>query len=411
MLSDPWLTRAAALRPDRVAVQTPGGSLTYAQLERRARARAAVLDGGPLAIAHPPGLEFAVDLHAALLAGVPAIPIDLRLGEEERARRAAVQPSAEAATVMFTSGTTGGPKPVELTRANWLWNAAGSALALGLDPDERWLCTLPLAHVGGLSILVRSAIYATTAVVHPRFDADAVMRALMEERITVISVVATTLQRLLDAGLRDPPDLRVALLGGGPAPAPLLARAAAAGVPVAQTYGMTETCSQAATSLPGEPETAGRPLAGARIEIAGDGEILVAGPTVAPGALGPDSWLHTGDLGRLDERGRLTVIGRKSDTIVSGGENVAPAEVEAVLLAHPDVADAAVYGRPDPEWGEAVVARLVARPGARLDLAAVREFCSARLAGFQVPKALELTDVLPRTASGKLMRRALRADD
>jgi o-succinylbenzoate---CoA ligase len=222
--------------------------------------------------------------------------------------------------------------------------------------------------------------------------------------------VATTLQRLLDAGLGDPPHLPVALLGGGPAPAPLLERAAAAGVRVAQTYGMTETCSQAATSLPGEAETAGRPLAGARIAISDDGEILVAGPTVAPGALGPDGWVHTGDLGRLDDRGRLTVIGRKADTIVSGGENVAPAEVEAVLLAHPDVVDAAVYGRPDPQWGEAVVARLVLRDGAVLDLDAVRAFCAGRLASFKAPKAVEIADSLPRTASGKLMRRAIRAD-
>jgi O-succinylbenzoic acid--CoA ligase len=173
---------------------------------------------------------------------------------------------------------------------------------------------------------------------------------------------------------------------------------------------MTETCSQAATSAIGAPETAGRALAGARIEIAGGGEILVAGPTVAPGALGPDGWLHTGDLGTLDDRGRLTVVGRKADTIVSGGENVAPAEVEAVLLAHPDVVDAAVYGRPDPEWGEAVVARVVLRPGAELDLERLRAHCAPRLASFKAPKALEIADVLPRTESGKLKRRALRTD-
>jgi o-succinylbenzoate---CoA ligase len=411
MTDEPWLERAAALHPHRNAIETPSGSLTYAELLALARRDAVALRGGPpVALALPPGLEFAAALHAALLAGVAVVPIDLRLSEEERAARAVDTAGPDVITVMHTSGTTAGPKRVELTAGNWWWNAVGSALALGLDPEERWLCTLPLAHVGGLSILIRSAIYATTAVVHPRFDVDAVMRSLMEERITVISVVATTLQRLLDAGLRDPPHLRVALLGGGPAPAPLLERAAAAGVRVAQTYGMTETCSQAATSLPGEPETAGRPLAGARIEIGDDGEILVAGPTVAPGAVGADGWLHTGDLGRLDDRGRLTVIGRKADTIVSGGENVAPAEVEAVLLAHPDVVDAAVYGRPDPEWGEAVVARLVLRDGAALDLDAVRAFCAGRLASFKAPKAVEIADSLPRTASGKLMRRAIRAD-
>jgi O-succinylbenzoic acid--CoA ligase len=413
MLVEPWLPHAAALHPERNAVETPDGALTYAELLARATADAAALQGAPAApIALPPGLEFAVALHAALLAGVPAVPIDLRLSEDERAARAATVAATRGgvATVIHTSGTTAAPKRVELTAANWWWNAVGSALALGLDPEEHWLCTLPLAHVGGLSILIRSAIYATTAVVHPRFDAAAATRALMEEQITIVSVVAATLQRLLDAGLERPPHLRVALLGGGPAPEPLLARAAAAGVPVAQTYGMTETCSQAATSAIGAPETAGRPLAGTRIEIAGDGEILVAGPTVAPGALAPDGWLHTGDLGTLDDRGRLTVVGRKADRIVSGGENVAPAEVEAVLLAHPDVLDAAVYGRPDAEWGEAVVARVVLRPGAELDLDRLRAHCAPRLASFKAPKALEIADVLPRTESGKLMRRALRVD-
>jgi O-succinylbenzoic acid--CoA ligase len=410
MLVEPWLPRAAALHPDRHAVETPDGALTYAELLARARAGAAELAGARTApIALPAGLDFAVALHAALLAGVPAVPVDLRLSEAERAARARTEPSGRdgVVAVIHTSGTTAAPKRVELTADNWWWNAVGSALALGLDPDERWLCTLPLAHVGGLSILIRSTIYATTAVVHPRFDAGAAVRALMEERITVVSVVATTLQRLLDAGLERPPHLRVALLGGGPAPAPLLERAAAAGVPVAQTYGMTETCSQAATSLPGEPETAGRALAGARIEIAGDGEVLVAGPTVAPGAVAADGWLHTGDLGTLDDRGRLTVVGRKADTIVSGGENVAPAEVEAVLMGHPDVLDAAVYGRPDAEWGEAVVARIVPRPGALVDLETLRAHSAGRLAAFKLPKALEVTESLPRTPSGKLLRREL----
>jgi acyl-CoA synthetase (AMP-forming)/AMP-acid ligase II len=153
---------------------------------------------------------------------------------------------------------------------------------------------------------------------------------------------------------------------------------------------------------PGDLETSGHPLPGVEVELADDGEIVVGGPTVAGG--GP---LATGDLGRLDDRGRLVVIGRKSDTIVTGGENVAPAEVEAVLLEHPGVADAGVVGRPDPEWGEAVTAIVVARDG-RLDPGELRAFCAARLARFKVPKAIELAPELPRTASGKLRRGALR---
>lgn len=444
--AEPWIVRAAALGPDRVAVAADDGELTYAALLARARAVAADLEpGAPVALALAPGLDFAVALHACLLAGAPAVPLDLRLSAEERSLRAAGarvldrlpdpgargsaavaacrtprpddiavaggrQPRADdVATVMHTSGTTATPKRVELTHSNWWWNAAGSALAIGLDPAERWLCALPLAHVGGLSILTRSAVYATTAVLHARFDAERAARTIVEERITVVSVVATMLARLLDAGLAHPPHLRVALLGGGPAPASLLARAAAAGVPVSQTYGLTETCAQACTSPPGDAADAGLPLPGTRVRIRAR-EIEVKGPTVAPSAAGPGGWLATGDLGTLDVRGRLTVVGRRADTIVSGGENVAPAEVEAALLAHPDVADVAVYGRPDPEWGEAIVARVVPRAGAHPELADVREFCAARLAAFKLPKALELAATLPRTPTGKLLRHNLRPE-
>jgi O-succinylbenzoic acid--CoA ligase len=193
--------------------------------------------------------------------------------------------------------------------------------------------------------------------------------------------------------------LRAALLGGGPADPALLERALAAGVPVAQTYGLTEACSQVTVSAPGDPSTAGWPLHGTAVRLAPDGEILVSGPTVAGGGE-----LATGDLGRLDARGRLTVIGRKADTIVTGGENVAPAEVEAALLAHPGVLDAAVVGRPDPEWGEAVTARVVGE----VDPGALRAFAARRLAPYKVPKTIEVVPgPLPRTASGKLLRRLL----
>jgi O-succinylbenzoic acid--CoA ligase len=356
----------------------------------------------PLAIADR--FEFAVALHACLIAGAAAVPIDLRLSEaEQQARRASglATKAPDVATVMHTSGTTAAPKPVELTLRNWLANALGSAVILGLDPQERWLCLMPLAHVGGLSILLRSTIYATTVVLHDRFDAEIAVGELMDpaRRITLVSLVPTMLARLLDAGLEHPPRLRWALLGGGPIPPPLLARAKAAGVPVAPTYGMTEACSQIATF--------GFPLPGVDLDI-DEGEILVRGDVVSPGALRQDGWLHTGDLGSFDEEGRLVIVGRKSDTIVSGGENVAPAEVEAILLEHPDVADAGVFARSDPEWGEAVVALVVRRDGSEVSEHALREWCGARLARFKVPKAVEFAGELPRTPSGKLVRRELK---
>jgi O-succinylbenzoic acid--CoA ligase len=230
-----------------------------------------------------------------------------------------------------------------------------------------------------------------------------VLRELTDpgRRITLVSLVPTMLARLLDAGLERPPTLRWALLGGGPIPPGLLARAGAAGVPVAPTYGMTEACSQIATF--------GWPLPGVEMETV-EGEVLVRGPIVAPGAADERGWLHTGDLGRFGENG-LEIVGRKSDTIITGGENVAPTEVEAVLLEHPAVADAGVHARSDPEWGEAVVAAVVLRPGVAANADELREHCAARLARFKVPKEVRFLDTLPRTPSGKLIRRELMIAD
>lgn len=398
-----WLERAARRRPERLAIDHGAGSLTYAELLARTRERFADLQAGERVLL--PGddaLDFAVGLHAVLHRGAVAVPLDPRLSQEEREYRAAasLHPPAATATMMFTSGTTSDPKPVHLTLANWEANAIGSALALGLDLDERWLCTMPLAHVGGLSILLRSTLYATTVVLHDRFDTDAVLRELMDpsRAVTLVSLVPTMLARLLDAGLERPPTLRWVLLGGGPIPGPLLERAAQAGVPVAWSYGMTEACSQIATL--------GIPLHGAELRFV-DGEIHVRGPMVARSALADDGWLHTGDLGELDEDGRLRIIGRRSETIVSGGENVAPAEVEAVLLEHPAVADAGVFSRPDEHWGERVVASVVLRDGRSATPQELQDFVAARLARFKVPKEIGFSDGLPRTVSGKLLRRQL----
>jgi O-succinylbenzoic acid--CoA ligase len=432
---DAWLPRAAAHRPDHPALVTGDVPISYAQLQRAALDAAAALAaagvgaGDRVAVALPPGVPFVATLHACLLLGAAIVPIDLRLAPEERDRRAAgaalvvehplargdapdaavrdrLDPDA-VATVMHTSGTTAEPKRVELTVGNWAWNALGSAIALGLDPADRWLCTLPLSHVGGLSILLRSAIYGTTVVLHERFEAVAAARAINEEGVTLVSLVGTTLQRVLDAGAHGRGALRCALIGGGPLAPALAAHAAETAIPVAQTYGMTEACSQVTTSVTGEPQTAGLALLGQRVAVAVDGEILVAGETVAPGAASADGWLHTGDLGRLDERGRLIVTGRKADTIVTGGENVAPQEVEAVLLAHPAVADAGVYGRPDEQWGEAVVATVVLHDGSHAEGEELREHAAAQLARFKVPKEVRFAHELPRTPSGKLLRREL----
>jgi O-succinylbenzoic acid--CoA ligase len=333
-----WLPRAAARRPGHPAIVADGETLTYAQLLARARA------AEPLeTLTHPPGLEFAVRLHALLLAGGPL--------------------------VVHTSGSTGEPKPVTLSDGNIMHSALGTAAMLGIRPDDRWLCPLPLHHVGGLMVLLRSVIYATTAVIGAH-DPEA----------TLASFVPTQLVRGQDAGM---PRLRAILLGGGPVP-PELRRPG-----VLETYGMTETTSMAALD--------GFPLPGVDIAIADDGEILVTGPIVAGGGTH-----RTADLGELRD-GRLVVTGRKSETIITGGENVSPSEVEGVLTAHPRVEDAAVVGRPDPEWGEALVALVVGDA----DEEELRAWCRERLAPFKVPKRVEHVPTLPRTPSGKLVRRDL----
>jgi o-succinylbenzoate---CoA ligase len=439
MKTGAWLERSAARAPQRTAIETPAGARSYAELLAIARSGAAHLrargvgPGDRVAIALPAGVEFVQALHACLLLGAAVVPIDMRLapGERERIAGGAAllvqeplpdtrEPIAlgarhdldATALIVHTSGTTAAPKPVELSYGNLLWSALGSGVALGTAAEERWLCALPLSHVGGLSILIRSAIYATTAVVHERFETDRALHALSAGGITLASLVATTLSRLLEAGLRRPPTLRCALTGGGPVPPALRERALAAGVPVSLTYGLTETASQVTTlpaaALADPAHTAGPPLFCTRLRIAADGEILVSGPTVARSASTHEGWLETGDLGSVDERGWLRVLGRKADTIVTGGENVAPAEVEAVLEAHPAVIEAAVVGRPHEEWGEMVAAWIFTEPGTTVDWDELVAHCRANLAAYKIPKQFERTgEPLPRTASGKLMRREL----
>jgi len=342
------------------------------------------------------------------------------------------RPLDDDALVMFTSGTTGAPKGVRLTRRNLVASAVGSAFRLGVEPGDRWLVCLPTYHMGGLAPLVRSTLYGTTAVLQRDFDADATADVMDEFGITGVSLVPTMLTRLLDAGWTPSDTVRFVLLGGAPAAPDMLDRALARGVPVYPTYGLTETASQVATATPEEvtadTETVGRPLRGTDVSVLsadGDpvetgevGELVVDGPTVTPGyldaehtraAFGP-AGLHTGDLGRGDEDGKLWIEGRADDRIVTGGENVAPERVAAAVREHPGVADVAVVGVPDEEWGERVAALVVRESDAApADPTPdqLREFVRDDLADFAVPKTVAFADSLPRTASGTVDREAV----
>jgi o-succinylbenzoate---CoA ligase len=474
----PWLLERARRDPRSLAIVGDGEKISFAELAARSEALARRLlalgaePGDRVAVVVGASVRFVELVHATQLLGLVLVPLNTRLTTAEilalvedcRPRLLIFDPHRAALasevvrqhpdiraiestggldgvaparalpdprvdphsvfTIVYTSGTTGTAKGAMLTHSNHFASASASRANLDVRRDDRWLAVLPLHHVGGLSILLRSVIDGSGVVLHSGFDAERVERAIREQGITLVSLVATTLRRLLEhsAGRRYPRSLRAALVGGGVTPGELLERARALGIPALATYGLTEAASQVTTEpLGGDREaagSAGRPLAGTCVAIAdpdahGDGEILVAGPTVMAGYLGRSheteralrgGWLHTGDVGRLDASGRLYVHDRRSDLIVSGGENVYPAEIEAVLLAHPDVSEAAVHPVPDPEWGQHVGAAVVLRAGCRLGAAELREWCAARLARFKLPRTIRFVGSLPRTASGKVKR-------
>ncbi|AEH37902.1 o-succinylbenzoate--CoA ligase [Halopiger xanaduensis] len=334
--------------------------------------------------------------------------------------------------LLFTSGTSGEPKIVRLTVGNLVASATASAFRLGVDRNDRWLCCLPMYHMGGLAPIVRSTLYGTTVVIQREFDARETARVMDEYDITGVSLVPTMCKRLLDADWEPPESLRFVLLGGAPASSELLERCLEAGVPVHPTYGMTETASQVATATPADVRehegTVGQPLVNTDVTIIdedGDpvpsdepGELVVSGPTVTPGYLDSDRTdeafgdrgLHTGDVGYRDADGRLRILNRRSDRIVTGGENVDPGEVVAILREHPAVEDAAVVGLEDPEWSERVAALVVPAADAEVEsnVDSLLAHCDEHLAGFKKPKMIAFADSLPRTASGTVDREAVR---
>ncbi|MFN3742339.1 MAG: o-succinylbenzoate--CoA ligase [Anaerolineales bacterium] len=345
--------------------------------------------------------------------------------------RAAIQPSLPivdepASFTFFTSGTTGYPKAVTLTLANLLAASQASSERLQTRSGERWLLCLPLYHIAGLSILFRAALDGMTVIFQPRFEAAEAARLLWEEQVNLVSLVPTMLYRMMPYLEREgiPPQLRLVLLGGSAVDPELLQRALGIGLPVALTYGLTEAASQVCTALPElvrrKPGTVGKPLMGLTVEIrqhGGEplrpgeiGEIWVRGPSVAQGYDGQmpflDGWLPTGDLGYLDEEGDLWVLARRSDLIVSGGENIYPAEVERVLAGHPAVSEVCAFGLPHPEWGQQVAVAVVKAGEVSTEelLAYARRF----LAGYKLPRQVFFVPELPRTASGKVMRGKVR---
>lgn len=489
-----WLTRCAENHPERLAVQCDQLQWSFAELDLQASriarqlAISGVQEGNRIALLAANGLHYVAFVHALTRLGAILVPLNVRLTLQElcwqlRDVRASLLvcdanhaslareiigvvpqlPLATLATIsnsgekviselpeddvplhtlidlnatqaiIYTSGTTGQPKGAIITYGMQWWNAIGSALNLGHSPDDRWLAGLPLFHIGGLSILMRSVIYGISAMVHKKFDPEIINQAIFEDTITIISVIAVMLQRMLDdldiKGVSYPATLRCVLLGGGPAPYPLLEECMLRHVPVVQTYGLTEACSQAVTLSPADAMrkigSAGRPLPPVQLRIMHEdrqtlpgepGEIFLKGPTITPGYIErseatsqafQNGWFATGDIGYLDKDGYLYVLDRRADLIISGGENIYPAEIESILQSHPAIEEAGVSGQADPQWGQVPIAFVILKSGSSVSVEELLSYTAQKLAHYKQPRAIYFTEQLPHTSSGKVVRREL----
>ena len=377
--------------------------------------------GDVVAVRLPPGPDWLDIVREAWDTRAALFPLDHRLPdamaaelltrarptvvrERERSRRLeGTRSEAGDALILHTSGTSNGPKLVRISRSAVEAAVRSSTAALDADRGDAWLCCLPVAHVGGLLVLLRGVLLGAPVRVNPRFDPVALADA---DGISFTSLVPTMLRRLLEADV-DVARFRAILVGGSSLGADLRERAERAGACIVETYGSTETC--------GGVVYEGRPLAGTEIRIGRRAEIELRGPTLLTGyrsgeppPLSDDGWLRMGDAGEIDESGRLRVLGRLDDVIVTGGHKVSPDDVETALLAAAKVREAAVAGRPDAEWGERVVAWVVPDdPSDPPTLEEVRDAVAGFLPRFAAPWELRLVERLPQTFSGKVRRVAL----
>ncbi|MTT30520.1 o-succinylbenzoate--CoA ligase [Terrilactibacillus sp. BCM23-1] len=479
-----WLKQRAHLTPNRIAYVTDDEKVTFLELDNQVKSLAmklisyGVQEGQRVALLFNNTLDFVRMYHAFSYIGAISVPLNTRLTLDEwswQCQDADVHlligdpahdqmgeqiqrllPSisylsldlltkvkenktaelkeyldlSQIHTIIYTSGTTGHPKGVLLTYGNHWWSAIGSVLNLGLDTNDKWLCCVPLFHVSGLSILMKNVIYGMTVRLFSSFDASKINLSLQKEDITAISVVTTMLIRMLDHLGEESysKSLRCVLLGGGHAPKVILEKCHEKGIPVYQTYGLTESASQIITLSPeymvSKLGSAGKSLFPTECKIIKDrrealpmeeGEIVVKGPNVTIGYLKnekateevlKDGWLFTGDIGYKDHDGFVYVLDRRKDLIISGGENIYPAEIEALLLRHPNIEEAGVIGIEDSKWGQVPVA-FVKLKNSEETLDEIQNFCKKYLASYKVPKQFHAISKLPRNASNKLLRRKL----
>lgn len=471
-----WLKQRADLTPNKIALSYEDKRWTFAQLEERAMRYASQLkeaqfkSGDRIALIGTSNIEMVFIIHGCMLLGAEMVMLNNRLTAEEIAWQIEdaevklvlfaeqfeekltatnVQKMSFSAlaqsegqlfdvernwhdektiTIMYTSGTTGFPKGVRQTAGNHTSSTLSSVLNLGLDEADCWLCTMPLFHISGFSILVRSVVYGMEVRLYEKFDVEQVTSEIVEGSVTRMSVVSVMLSQILaELEKRDEvvhPNFKTMLAGGGSVPVDYLKRANRHQLPILQTYGMTETSSQTATLSEADAlrkiGSSGKPLFFNEIKIKDTknaeehGEVYIKGPHVTPGYIGRfqndnhlvDGWLPTGDIGYLDEEGYLYIVDRRSDLIISGGENVYPAEIENVLAGHSKVREVGVCGKEHPIWGQTPIAFIVVTELVTKEELLV--FCQARLAKYKMPTDIVFVDALPRNASNKLLRRELK---
>lgn len=469
-----WIEQRAALTPQRVALTFNNKSWTFNELSQHSKRYAAVLTkanlvkGARVAIYGKSTPELIAVIFACMQLQIEMVLLNLRLSgpelryqiedadvdailvedallavlpkvEKENILFSEMQQSKELAnietywnradtlTIMYTSGTTSRPKGVRQTVGNHLASATSSLYNTGLIEDEAWICTVPIFHISGFSMLCKCILHGARLDLYEKFDVEAVANQLIQGTATRMSAVAVMLEKVIsyieDIHEKASPRFQLILGGGGPIPEDYLKRAAKIGIKIAQTYGMTETSSQTAT-LSSEDAlrklgSAGKALMFNEIKIENaikpfeHGEICVKGDHVTPGYIGRhaaipttvDGWLHTGDIGYLDDEGYLYVADRRSDLIISGGENIYPAEVENVLMSHSAILGAGVCGVQDEVWGQTPAAFIVKKKEVTIE--ELTAYCRTQLARYKVPKAFYFIDELPRNGAGKLMRRKL----
>jgi O-succinylbenzoic acid--CoA ligase len=474
MMND-WLFTRAETTPQKIALMTGGQTFTYAELHRMVSALAKqwqddIPAKSRVGILAENSLEYVCAIFALMRLDAVIVPLNTRLTADElhwqiehvgclwvlvtqqtesmladfESKRVISLSDLtqngldnrpvrldDALVIVHTSGTSGYPKGAVLTYGNVFYSAMSSAYRLGHLSDDVWLCTLPLFHVGGLSILIRACLYGITVDLRDKFTVEDINHALTHGGISIVSLVPTMLYRLLDAKTESwSKGLRLVLLGGAAADERLIQRCKAQHIPLATTYGLTEAASQVATALPDtaltKVGTVGRPVMFTQIRVVDEhgnnqptgvyGEIIVKGLTVMQGYDHQpdttentlrDGWLYTGDMGYLDEDGDLFIVQRRNDLIVTGGENVYPAEVEAVLNSHPAVKESVVIGLPSLEWGQQVAAAVQLHPNHTITADELIAYSRGQLAGYKQPRKIRFVDHFPQTASGKIQRQAL----